>query len=55
MPIFGTKRRVYLEENLGALKIVLAAADLKRLEEAAPRGVAAGQRYPEAMMQLLNL
>ena len=55
VPIFGTKKRVYLEENLGALKIVLTAADLERLQEVAPRGVAAGQRYPEAMMQLLNL
>ncbi len=55
VPIFGTKKRIYLEENLGALKIVLTAADLGHLEEVAPRGVAAGQRYPEAMMQLLNL
>ena len=55
VPIFGTKKRVYLEENLGALKIILTEADLGRLEEVAPRGVAAGQRYPEAMMKLLNL
>ncbi len=55
VPIFGTKRRFYLEENLAALNIVLTAADLGRLEEAAPRGAAAGQRYPETMMKLLNL
>jgi aryl-alcohol dehydrogenase-like predicted oxidoreductase len=55
VPIFGTKKRVYLEENLGALQKVLTAADLKSLEEVAPRGAAAGPRYPEAMMKLLNL
>jgi aryl-alcohol dehydrogenase-like predicted oxidoreductase len=55
VPIFGTKKRVYLEENLEALRIVLTAADLERLEEVAPRGVAAGSRYPEVMMKLLNL
>ncbi|MHB8069271.1 MAG: aldo/keto reductase [Desulfobaccales bacterium] len=55
VPIFGTKKRVYLEENLGALKIILTQDELARLEEAAPRGAAAGPRYPEAMMKLLNL
>lgn len=55
VPIPGTKRRAYLEENLGALGIVLAPEDLARIEETAPRGVAAGNRYPEAGMKTLNL
>ena len=50
VPIPGTKRRKYLEENLGALKVVLSAADLKRIEEVSPKDVAAGARYPAAMM-----
>ena len=54
VPIFGTKKRAYLEENLGALAVALTDDDLKRLEEVAPRGVAVGDRYPEAMMQLVN-
>ena len=54
VPIFGTKRRKYLEENLGALSLHLSAQDLKRIEDLAPRGAAAGPRYPEAMMQWVN-
>jgi aryl-alcohol dehydrogenase-like predicted oxidoreductase len=54
VPIPGTKRRTYLEENLGALDVELTAADLARLNEIAPRGVAAGERYPEAMMKRVN-
>src|ERR1700720_3180768 len=46
IPIPGTKRRKYLEENHGALRVQLSAADLARVEEIAPHGVAAGQRYP---------
>jgi aryl-alcohol dehydrogenase-like predicted oxidoreductase len=46
VPIFGTKRRTYLAENLAALAIDLDAADLRRLEDAAPPGAAAGDRYP---------
>ncbi len=53
-PIPGTKRRTYLEENLHALDVQLSAADLARINEIAPRGVAAGQRYPEAMMKRVN-
>jgi aryl-alcohol dehydrogenase-like predicted oxidoreductase len=45
VPIPGTKRRTYLEENLGALDIELSEADLRRLDELAPQGVAAGGRY----------
>ena len=54
VPIFGTKRRAYLEENLVALTLELSEADLKRINEIAPHGVASGERYPQAMMGLLN-
>jgi aryl-alcohol dehydrogenase-like predicted oxidoreductase len=47
----GTKRRKYLEENLGALDVELTADDLARIDAVLPRGVAAGGRYPEAMMR----
>ncbi|WP_040950605.1 aldo/keto reductase [Gorillibacterium massiliense] len=55
VPIPGTKRRSYLEENVGASAVKLSKSDLDRIEEAAPKGVAAGQRYPEASMKMLNL
>jgi aryl-alcohol dehydrogenase-like predicted oxidoreductase len=54
VPIPGTKRRKYLEENAGALDVELTEADLKRIDEVAPRGVAAGTRYPAAMMSSVN-
>ena len=54
VPIFGTKRRKYLEENLGALDAELNAEDLKRINEIAPRGAAAGGRYTETMMRLVG-
>ena len=54
VPIFGTKRRDYLEENLAALDVELTADDLQRINEIAPRGAVAGPRYPETMMQLVN-
>jgi aryl-alcohol dehydrogenase-like predicted oxidoreductase len=54
VPIPGTKRRKYLEENGGALKVQLTAEDLHRIEEVFPSGAAAGQRYPEHMMSLVN-
>jgi aryl-alcohol dehydrogenase-like predicted oxidoreductase len=54
VPIPGTKRRKYLEDNVGAVNVRLTAEDLRRIEEAFPSGVAAGERYPEHMMQLLN-
>jgi aryl-alcohol dehydrogenase-like predicted oxidoreductase len=54
VPIPGTKRRRYLEQNAAASEIVLSEADLARLAEIAPRGVAAGERYPEAMMAAVN-
>lgn len=54
IPIPGTKRRKYLEENAAALHVKLTADDMCRIEEVAPKGVASGQRYPESMMNLIN-
>jgi len=54
IPIPGTKRRKYLEENAGALNVNLTAQDLRRIGEVTPHGVAAGLRYPEQMMKLVN-
>src|SRR6201998_203677 len=54
IPIPGTKRRKYLEENAGALKIKLSPEDLRRINEVAPKGAASGARYPEHMMALVN-
>ncbi|MGB8475614.1 MAG: aldo/keto reductase [Candidatus Acidiferrum sp.] len=54
IPIPGTKRRKYLEENFAALNVKLSSDDLRRIEEAAPRGAASGERYPEHMMALIN-
>lgn len=54
VPIPGTKRRTYLEENLAALQIELTAQDLVELNEAAPRGSTAGARYPAQGMAAVN-
>jgi aryl-alcohol dehydrogenase-like predicted oxidoreductase len=54
VPIPGTKRRKYLEENVAALQVKLTAADLRRIEGVAPKGVAAGSRYPERAMRAIN-
>ncbi|HEY2737133.1 MAG TPA: aldo/keto reductase [Thermoanaerobaculia bacterium] len=54
VPIPGTKKRKYLEENAGAVDVEFTASDLKRIDEAAPKGVAAGMRYPESMMASVN-
>ncbi len=54
VPIPGTKRRKYLEENIGALDMSLTASDLRRIDEAFPVGTAAGLRYPEQMIGLVN-
>jgi aryl-alcohol dehydrogenase-like predicted oxidoreductase len=50
----GTKRRKYLEENAAAVDVKLTPAELKKIDEIAPRGVAAGERYPEQIMRLVN-
>jgi aryl-alcohol dehydrogenase-like predicted oxidoreductase len=54
VPIPGTKRREYLEENAAASGIGLSGEDLSRIEEVAPAGAAAGERYDEAGMQTVN-
>ena len=50
----GTKRRKYLEENAAATDVTLSASDLKQLDAVAPRGAAAGERYPAAIMGSVN-
>ncbi|MFD2244725.1 aldo/keto reductase [Pontibacter ruber] len=55
VPIPGTKRRKYLEENLGALDVSLTVEELQQIEQIAPKGVAAGGRYREEQMQNVNV
>jgi aryl-alcohol dehydrogenase-like predicted oxidoreductase len=55
VPIPGTKRRRYLEENLAALQLRLTREDLTAIDEAAPRGAVAGERYTPAMMARVNV
>ena len=55
VPIPGTTKRKNLDENLGALEVSLSAADLARIEELAPRGVAAGERYNQEMMKRVGV
>ena len=54
VPIPGTKRREYLEENAAAVNVTLTDEDLSRIEEVMPKGVAAGERYGEAGMSTVN-
>jgi aryl-alcohol dehydrogenase-like predicted oxidoreductase len=54
VPIPGTKRVKYLEENVGALDVKLTPDDLRRIDAIAPKGVAAGTRYPESGMATVN-
>jgi aryl-alcohol dehydrogenase-like predicted oxidoreductase len=54
VPIPGTKRRSYLEENLGALDVELTAEDLAAIERVTPRGSAAGERYTPENMANVN-
>jgi aryl-alcohol dehydrogenase-like predicted oxidoreductase len=54
VPIPGTKQRRYLEENVGALDVELTRSDLEEIEEVAPKGVAAGDRYHEAGMRTID-
>ena len=54
VPIPGTKRRTYLRDNLGALEVSLTPADLAAIDAVAPKGAAAGLRYPETMMPLVD-
>jgi aryl-alcohol dehydrogenase-like predicted oxidoreductase len=54
VPIFGTTRRANLEQNLAALEVTLTAADLAAIDAIFPPDAAAGSRYPESMMHLVN-
>lgn len=54
VPIPGTKRRVYLEENIAAVEIKLSGEELQRIDEVSPKGVAVGERYPASSMSTLN-
>lgn len=54
VPIPGTKRRNYLEENAGAIDISFTQDELKQIDEIAPKGVAAGDRYRKEQMAALN-
>jgi aryl-alcohol dehydrogenase-like predicted oxidoreductase len=54
VPITGTKRRKYLEDNLEALQVPLSPEDLAKIDRAAPLGAAKGLRYPEASMKAVN-
>jgi aryl-alcohol dehydrogenase-like predicted oxidoreductase len=54
VPIPGTKRRKYLEENAGALQVKLSEQDLRRIDEVFPPEAAAGERYPEHVMALVE-
>lgn len=55
VPIPGTKRRKYLEQNAEAVNIELSENDLKQIEEVFPKGAAGGERYPEEMMKTVNV
>jgi aryl-alcohol dehydrogenase-like predicted oxidoreductase len=55
IPIPGTKRRKYLEENLAAADLSLSAAELAQLTAAFPPGVTAGTRYPEKQLKALGI
>lgn len=54
MPIPGTRRRERLDENAAAASLALSADELARIEEALPRDLVVGTRYPEAAMALLD-
>jgi aryl-alcohol dehydrogenase-like predicted oxidoreductase len=55
VPIPGTKRTKYLEENVAAAAVALSSDDLEELDDAFAPGAAAGTRYPEAGMKAVNL
>jgi aryl-alcohol dehydrogenase-like predicted oxidoreductase len=55
VPIPGTKRRTYLDDNLGAANVQLTAADLAEIERIIPPAAIAGTRYPEAGMRTVGL
>ena len=55
VPIPGTTRKAHLEENIAALQLKLSPQDLARINEVAPKGVTAGERYAEQAMKVVNL
>ncbi len=54
LPIPGTKRRSYLEENIAAGSVVINEAEMAEINASLPKGAAAAERYPETMMKLIN-
>ncbi|MEP7088242.1 MAG: aldo/keto reductase [Gemmatimonadota bacterium] len=54
VPIPGTKRREFLEENVGAINVTLTPQDLARIDEVAPKGAAVGDRYPAESMKMIG-
>jgi aryl-alcohol dehydrogenase-like predicted oxidoreductase len=54
VPLFGVTQRRHLEENLGAVSVRLDADELRQIDEVAPKGAAAGARYPESGMRTVN-
>ena len=54
VPIPGTKRRHYLEENIAGGSIVISDLEMLEISDALPKGAVAGERYPESMMKLIN-
>ena len=54
VPIPGTKRRKYLQENIGALDVTLTSEDFARIDEVAPHEAVAGARYPDWAMQMVD-
>jgi aryl-alcohol dehydrogenase-like predicted oxidoreductase len=55
VPIPGTKRAKYLEENAAAIDVKLTPEDLIAIDEVLPKGAVAGQRYSEPMMRLIDV
>jgi len=55
VPIFGTKKRPRLEENLKAAEITLTSAELDQIDRVLPKGSTAGTRYPEQHMSAVNI
>lgn len=54
VPIPGTKRQKYLEQNAEAVNVELSAEDLRKIDEVFPQNAVAGERYPEEMMKTVN-
>ena len=54
LPIPGTKRRKYLEQNVAAVEIRLSSEELEELDKAVPRGAIQGDRYAKEMMRYIH-